>query len=208
MYIRSLMKPHFILFLGTLLFYQNGFGQYPEFIVKNIHSKLELVPEEETKNQGGYTFKQKGYKSDDMDAHFTAVMLFVQPIKSYPWTEKAHQKFLTDLKADTFTDFVKNFAMDTKNKQLSKMDPKKYLQIEMGAPQLVKMLNFKGIQFNYKFTNYDSKLLNFAKKNRFQGHRVLLFLDKYIDEITWEYVQDENQWNKVVLDQIPMLIIK
>jgi hypothetical protein len=69
-------------------------------------------------------------------------------------------------------------------------------------------LNYRGIRFDYTFINTDSKLLNSSKKNRFKGHRVLLFMDKYIAEITWEYVSDEHQWNKIILEQILLLTIK
>ncbi len=202
------MKSVSYLIFLALFFGQKAAAQYPEFIIKEIHSQLELVPEEETHKQGGYTFKQKGYKSNDMSAHFTSAMLWIQAIRSYPWTEKAHLKFLQELQKDTFTEFVKNFAWDTRNKQLEGMDKKKYQHIEMGNPQTVTMLNYRGIRFDYTFINTDSKLLNSSKKNRFKGHRVLLFMDKYIAEITWEYVSDEHQWNKIILEQILLLTIK
>jgi hypothetical protein len=203
------MKMHLIIFL-LMAFggYQKVKAQYPEFIIREVHAKLEWVPEEEMKHQPGYSFKQKGYKGGDFDPHFTSVMLWIQPIRSYPWTEKAHLKFLHDLKQDTFTEFVRNFAMDTRNKQLKGMDPKKFQQVELGNPEKVHIMGFPGIQFVYKYTNEDQKLLNNVKKNRFTARRVLLFMDRYIAEITWEYVPDENDWNKVVLEQLSTIQVK
>jgi hypothetical protein len=48
-------------------------ARYPEFIIKEINSKLELVSSKEMGSQSGYSFKQKGYKGCGFDPHFTAV---------------------------------------------------------------------------------------------------------------------------------------
>lgn len=183
-------------------------AQYPEFIVKKSHAKLEWVSTEEMGKQPGYSFRQKGYKGGGFDPHFTSVTLWIQPIRSYPWSEKAHAKFLVDLNRDTMTDFVRNFAMDTRRKQRNAMDSEKQLQIEMGMPEVVEIMGFKGLEFSYKFTRTDNQLLNSVNKNRYTARRVLLFMDKYIAEIWWEYLPDENNWNQVVKEQLEMVEIR
>lgn len=197
---------------GLLFVMSMGFAslkaQYPEFIIKEAHSKLEWVSSEEMGSQPGYSFKQKGYKGGGFDPHFTSVTLWIQPIRSYPWSEKAHAKFLVDLKRDTMTDFVRNFAMDTRKKQRSALDPQKHQQVELGMPEIVDVMGYRGIQFSYKFTRTDDELLNTVKKNRFTARRVLIFMDKYVAEVLWEYVPDENKWNEVVLEQLKMVEVR
>lgn len=126
----------------------------------------------------------------------------------YPWSEKAHQKFLVDLKQDSLTAFVRNFAMDTRQKQRKGLDPQKHKQVELGMPEIVEIMGYKGLQFSYKFTRTDNELLNTVKKNRFTARRVILFMDKYIAEINWEYVPDENKWNEVVLEQLKKVEVR
>ena len=183
-------------------------AQYPEFVIKETHAKLEWVSSEEMGSQSGYSFKQKGYKGGGFDPHFTAVTLWIQPIRSYPWSEKAHVKFLTDLKADTMTEFVRKFALDTRQKQRAAMDSKTQLDIELGMPEIVSIMGYRGLQFSYKFTRTDNELLNSVKKNRYTARRVLIFMDKYMAEVLWEYVPDENNWNEVVLQHLNKIQVK
>lgn len=190
------------------LFWGSLKAQYPEFIIREAHSKLDWVPSEEMGSQPGYSFRQKGYKGGGFDPQFTHVMLWIQPIRSYPWSEKAHQKFLVDLKQDSLTAFVRNFAMDTRQKQRKGLDPQKHQQVELGMPEIVEIMGYKGLQFSYKFTRTDNELLNTVKKNRFTARRVILFMDKYIAEINWEYVPDENKWNEVVLEQLKKVEVR
>ena len=183
-------------------------AQYPEFIIKEPHSKLEWVSSEEMGSQSGYSFKQKGYKGGGFDPHFTSVTLWIQPIRSYPWSEKVHAKFLVDLKRDTMTDFVRNFAMDTRQKQRAGLDPQKHQQVELGMPEIVSIMGYRGIQFSYKFTRTDNELLNSVKKNRYTARRIFLFMNKHFAEIMWEYVPDENNWNEVVLEHLNRIEVK
>lgn len=77
-----------------------------------------------------------------------------------------------------------------------------------GQPFNITMKGYKGLQFSYKFTRTDNELLNTVKKNRFTARRVILFMDKYIAEINWEYVPDENHWNEVVLEQLKKVEVR
>lgn len=196
------------LMLGVFLGLSSLKAQYPEFIIKEPHSKLEWVSSEEMGSQSGYSFKQKGYKGGGFGAHFTSVTLWIQPIRTYPWSEKAHAKFLVDLNRDTMTDFVRNFAMDTRQKQRSGLDPQKHQEVELDVPEIVDVMGFRGIQFSYSFTRSDNELLNSVKKNRFTARRVLIFMDKYVAEVLWEYVPDENKWNEVVLEHLKMMEVR
>ena len=203
------MKPIGILFfIGFILQFSVLKAQYPEFIIKTTHPKLEWVSEKEMGSQAGYSLKQKGYKGKGFDPHFTSVTLWIQPIQKYPWSEKAHDKFLAELNSDTLTPFVRKFAMDTRQKQRQGLDPKNYQQVELGMPEVIEIMGKKGLMFSYKFTRLDNQLLNSVNKNRYTARRVLLFLDAYIAEIRWEYVPDENNWNTVVLEQLDMIEIK
>jgi hypothetical protein len=203
------MKPFgLFLFFGFVVVTSTLKAQYPEFIIKETHPKLQWVSSEEMGDQPGFCFRQKGYKGGGFDPQFTHVMLWIQPIRSYPWSEKAHAKFLQDLKLDSLTPYVRNFAMDTRNKQRQALDPIKHQQVELGMPEIIEIMGYRGLQFSYKFTRTDNELLNTVKKNRFTARRIILFLDHYIAELNWEYVPDENNWQKVVIEQLNTVLVK
>lgn len=170
--------------------------------VNSITSDLELVPKNKMQGLPGLMFKQAGFERSTMGAQLTSVFMWVQPFNKYTWETKIQSKFLSDLDSNYLTEFLTQFALDTRSKQLMSLKFPRYKDVTWGRMNVIQIGQYKGIEFPYSFEREETPTLKKLGKIHFKGKRILLFSDFGLADLRLEWLEDANNWSSILDNQL------